>query len=393
MNFLQGVEAPKSRVVSWKSSFLHAKSSHKAIINNHYFNFRLLSLIPTSNAASLESQLVKLIDEQSHFFYTATASPFLIYTLARQIVSKGYKMYCYTVNAKSDSLHHEFLSIIPHLNNDTDAKLLLRVGKDKFEELGLEGHVTQFRNDKNFESHFYIVIDLQTQKSAKQETRIREALAKLGTSQVVIAVYNDKNEPVDLHLFPIQVPHLQEESSAFTFQVKKIQGFGKVNVQSMKQVPFPSGIIHYELENEQAIGHLQQQQELQFLVHWLGLISCGLSSMPDSSANLKLAMKQTLFKENVTSDAVLVRLMGFIPPHKVNQIIEFTRRFIEKEQIIQEKNLVSSIQVSGLEDSIVSWKLAEHGFGISGENDYYYAIFPDQSYWLLQTLGQKSMYS
>lgn len=47
----------------------------------------------------------------------------------------------------------------------------------------------------------------------------------------------------------------------------------------------------------------------------------------------------------------------------------------------------------GVEDTIVSWKLAEHGFGISGENDYYYVMFPNQHYWLMQSLGQKSMYS
>jgi ribonucleases P/MRP protein subunit RPP40 len=51
------------------------------------------------------------------------------------------------------------------------------------------------------------------------------------------------------------------------------------------------------------------------------------------------------------------------------------------------------LSVNGFEDSIVSWKKFEHGFEISGENDYKYIIFKDSSYWLFQILGQNDIYS
>ena len=51
------------------------------------------------------------------------------------------------------------------------------------------------------------------------------------------------------------------------------------------------------------------------------------------------------------------------------------------------------LSVNGFVDSITSWKNYEHGYGISGENDYKYIIFQDESYWLLQTLGQDDIYS
>lgn len=52
-----------------------------------------------------------------------------------------------------------------------------------------------------------------------------------------------------------------------------------------------------------------------------------------------------------------------------------------------------SVLVTGFEDSCVSWGTMEHGYEISGENDYAFIMFSDERYWLYQMLGQKDVYS
>jgi hypothetical protein len=53
----------------------------------------------------------------------------------------------------------------------------------------------------------------------------------------------------------------------------------------------------------------------------------------------------------------------------------------------------ASLLVAGFEDSCVSWGTMEHGYEISGENDYAFIMFSDERYWLYQMLGQKDVYS
>lgn len=47
----------------------------------------------------------------------------------------------------------------------------------------------------------------------------------------------------------------------------------------------------------------------------------------------------------------------------------------------------------GFEDSIVSWKHSEHGYEVSGENDYTFVIFKDLKYWLYHILSQNDKFS
>lgn len=119
------------------------------------------------------------------------------------------------------------------------------------------------------------------------------------------------------------------------FKLKKIQGYGKVNFQTMKQVPFPSSNSIINNDNQLNSNHALQED----LLTWFGFITCGLSPLGVMDANVKSRIKKSLFpSNNSTTDAVLLRLMGFIPPHKILQLLEFTRKFIEKEQVIQEKS-------------------------------------------------------
>lgn len=53
----------------------------------------------------------------------------------------------------------------------------------------------------------------------------------------------------------------------------------------------------------------------------------------------------------------------------------------------------AAITVWGFADSPVTWGDNLHGFVQSGENDYTFVIFPDDTYWHFAALGSHDTYS
>lgn len=106
MNFSKGIQPPKSRMVTWRSSFKNPKSSHCRIIETHYFNSKLELFFPftsqTKNAANqLAQQLLQ--STSNNYFYAVDCPPHILVDQLRLLLQQNYKVYAISVGTRLES--------------------------------------------------------------------------------------------------------------------------------------------------------------------------------------------------------------------------------------------------------------------------------------------------
>lgn len=114
MNFSQGIQPPKSRIVTWQSSFLDTKSSHDRIIEDHYFNSRIEVFIPyTKTSKNTAKELTKMIKQtNSNFFYFIDSPVASLVEECRKLFQQGNRIYATSVCTRIDS--GNVMSILPN---------------------------------------------------------------------------------------------------------------------------------------------------------------------------------------------------------------------------------------------------------------------------------------
>ena len=69
-----------------------------------------------------------------------------------------------------------------------------------------------------------------------------------------------------------------------------------------------------------------------------------------------------------------------------------SKTFCNLRNVVKRESLPwATVTVWGFADSPVGWNLREHGYHLHGDNNYTFVVFPDDTYWLLTTLGTHDM--
>ncbi|EFC50711.1 predicted protein [Naegleria gruberi] len=158
---------------------------------------------------------------------------------------------------------------------------------------------------------------------------------------------------------------------------------------------------------------LVKQQTAKALLNCVGLLSGGMANdfigsynkdqqpINDSAEEIISQKNSLLFSNSLTEEVsfsrvdqtFIIKLEGILPPLFIDNIFEK----IWKNMTVNDK-CYNLMLVTGMEDSVVSWKDFNHTYSISGENDYLYVIFPPRKCtneqlvtpnWLLQILNQQ----
>jgi hypothetical protein len=139
---------PKSRVVSWTSSFKHPKSSHDRVIGEHFFNSSLELMFPFQNeklSKKLEEKIEEL--EENHFFYASKDKKLSeIVDLAHDLFSKGCVVYSTSVCSHSDGSNG--FVILP------TGEIVLSLDKDTYETFGINGTKAKYSEQHRIEVKF-----------------------------------------------------------------------------------------------------------------------------------------------------------------------------------------------------------------------------------------------
>jgi hypothetical protein len=139
---------PKSRVVSWTSSFKHPKSTHDRVIGDHFFNSSFEILFPFQNekfSKILEKKIEEL--EENHFFYVSKDKKLSeIVDLAHDLFNNGCVVYSTSVCSHSDGSNG--FVILP------TGEIILSLDKDTYESFGINGTKAKFSEQHRIEVNF-----------------------------------------------------------------------------------------------------------------------------------------------------------------------------------------------------------------------------------------------
>ena len=114
-----------------------------------------------------------------------------------------------------------------------------------------------------------------------------------------------------------------------------------------------------------------------------------------------LLFKNSIINSDVTfsnvENSFVIKMEGILPPLFIEQVFQTVWK-----EMKQQESCWHAFLVTGMEDSVVSWRKFNHTYSLSGENDYLYVLFPktvtkDETIvtpnWLLQILNQQDEFS
>jgi hypothetical protein len=396
-NFGRGIEPPKSFIDVNISSFSHPKSSHTTVITSHPFNFNVNVFIPQGSSTVTTNQLLEKLhldnNEKQHFYYLCELPASAIVELCQSLLYRGdRKLYAQSVcsNCESSNVIAVYpLSSKKQTNNGPFGthELVMRLDKDTYERMGLEGTIgmDSTRVDRGNDRFRYVVRrnvpiqpPKQDSKTEGQLNRMKWSLDRAHSIKILLAVYDSTTlNPIDI----------DENLSSFSFV--RIQGYGDpAHARVIPNIPIPPLLTDYDEENA-------WETHEKFL-HWLGIAASGFDDVlipynaNESSLLCEEVVRPLLDYQDTGHNHYLhiISLCGFIPPHKVLDLLEKLRNLTKELEPPW-----CTISVSGFQDSPVSFNSLDHGFGMSGENDLTFVLVPTEidrdAYWLLKSMGSQ----
>jgi hypothetical protein len=376
-NFGHGIEPPKSSIEVITSSFSNPKSTHNSVITSHPFNFNIDIFVPQQDNIDTTRVLSELeIVKEEHFYYVCELSGPQLVKLCQSItLQPDHYIYIMTICANSENSN--IIAVYPLIKaeNKFTHEMVLRLDKDTYERMGLQGSKGKDNSHTKTEHNISVIrrkFPLKHYENTEKGelARLTWAMERVNPVKVLLAIYSTKTQT------PVSFDH---ELSSFV----RVQGYGdQLFTSTMNDVAIPDLFTYQDetWENHERI------------LHWLGLASCRYES------ELRLADEKErgmIYEEVVRPLEVkfkgqlhLIRLRGFIPPHKIVNILNRARQVIQSSLAAP----WCAITVSGFEDSPVSFNGLDHGYGISGENDYTFIIEGQQGhdrYWLMRSMGSQ----
>eukprot|EP01132_Coremiostelium_polycephalum_P007599 gene7599-9343_t len=397
-----GNEVPNGKIL-FKSYNLNEEKQEKELksrIESHWFNQRLelilsiknkdnddtdknkkgslLSKGAISNTLNVESEIVSFFNPSapscklSNTFYQieTTLDVLLDHSFLNEYIKPG------GFHAISQLNFIDSGNVVGILPN---GKIVLNVDKDTYEQLGLVGKPSVFRNQQKY------VITLDTndksfQKDSKSYNRIIWALRDR-ISSVCLIVYLIR----DNKLVPIKFPE--------NVKVKEILNNSEQNTKSFR-VPnmnhFSQLLFNNNQKEDQPI--LSKDDKCDLLLQWnemIGMLSLGIeigseeNDVEDWSLNVN-----PLYIDSKITDCFIGSLTGFISNQMVFDFIEKIKMFIEKDWIEW-----GCINIYGFSDTPISWGSFEHGYLYGGENDHSIVIHSGKTCWSSSIIGANDLYS
>uniref|UniRef100_F6U311 Ribonuclease P/MRP 40kDa subunit n=1 Tax=Xenopus tropicalis TaxID=8364 RepID=F6U311_XENTR len=328
---LRGLEAcPRHLLVCEKSSFLHEKSRHSALVQSHYYNCSVSLLLP--ECASLPEHIKRTVDNFGRYYLVRNLPlhEFVKEDFINTFVKKG--------------------------------KLILSVDKDTYEELGLQGKPSLYSGKNPL--RYIIKIDLTEEGLApggKKFQRLNWAFTEKKPLKCdFLLAWDNTGAPSILSYF-------------CKYTVKECNF--KITSRISRDLPCPvlkSGDLH---------GKPEESCSSEELFDWLGAVSNSIDCDNDSSNFISAFCCP--HPNTMVERAHLCTINGFVTPENIQRLLDQLREYFAEPKLTQWVSLI----VHGFADSPVSWKECEHGFFKGGENLYSVVVFNNQDYWLQMAVG------
>jgi hypothetical protein len=369
MNFAVNLEPPRSRIIINES---HTSKHLSNLIQNHPFNFELLVLLDqglfqSSLENNAQSMLNNILTQKHSHYYVGSMCPIFLLSLLDELKDQQCAIYVHSIGSKTESANQ--IAIFPNNNvSDNEHTIYLRVNKDTYEQLGLEGSLVETfthhnYHDKLYKSQYKIVIHYPINSKSILE-RVNWAFQKLSNCNVLCSVYRKEQngEYKSLDMQTIFQNLNRKLNLKYVTNFSMINGYGSDVQISKHTLPVFRR------------GSDESSELVKEVLHTFGAIS---TEIPLDSI---VSISGLECEEQKTRNMLLLSVTGFIPPHVVSDMSALL-------QNQQSHTNWSCILVRGVEDSVVSWKENAHGYGMSGENDYA-IIFKENQIISCQILGQ-----
>ncbi|XP_058141170.1 ribonuclease P protein subunit p40 isoform X2 [Dasypus novemcinctus] len=245
-----------------------------------------------------------------------------------------------------------------------NGKLILSLDKDTYEEIGLQGHPSQYSSRKIMKFIVSIdLMDLSFHPDSKKYQRISWSFKE--------------KKPLKFD-FLLAWHHAGSEDSAMMsyFSNYRIQEHQpKIALSTLADLQCPV------LQSGQLQGMSEVACTAQELFDWLGAVysNVELNNEPTNFISTYCCPQPS----TVVAKACLCTLTGFILPEKICLLLEQLCRYFDEPKLAPWVTL----SVQGFADSPVSWKENEHGFRKGGEHLYNFVIFNNWDYWLQMAVG------
>jgi len=274
-----------------------------------------------------------------------------------------------------------FYALSHNSNVDTDStfaiiptgKLFLSLDKDTYEQFGLEGKLSSFPALKKRRKN--ITINLSAKDfipGKKYYERVKWCLGRLSTVKFLCSW------TLDSKISEIEFPQ--------GAKVSKIPLEISQKVYTPLKIPKLEGCID-KIDDSQ--GELMEN-----FYEWLGLISCGATSSIDYSASVSSFVSSFEcpldFNENIKT-CISIKAKGFIIPSVISYMVSSLRQLMSSSTTSEIP--WTCVHSWGFLDSPISWNENEHGYLLSGENDYTFVLLPSDNYWQYVALGTYDTFS
>ncbi|XP_065827491.1 ribonuclease P protein subunit p40-like [Oscarella lobularis] len=334
--------------------------SKDSCIRKHYFNRSCEVFLP--KLATLPTEItVEAPDNDVYYEANAPLSFFSNESFVESTIKRG-QLHGISQNSHIDT--GNVFCLVP------TGKLILSVRSDLYHELGLVGKKSLYQKGR-----FVIQIDLldsSFRSGTKYYKRVNWCLSeKLNLKAKFLLSWQQKGSDVGTEI----VPALTDISHQEKRPLKSMHTFTNLCLPKISQsspgLLCPSG--EYCTARE--------------FLDWLGTVACRIGSQ--STLNERDSFVSTFCcpePSQVVDVACSVRWTGLIVPSRIQRILDAVRNVVKRESLPW-----ATVTVWGFADSPVGWNLREHGYHLHGDNNYTFVVFPDDTYWLLTTLGTHDM--
>ncbi|KAJ2571335.1 hypothetical protein GGH19_004950 [Coemansia sp. RSA 1807] len=323
----------KSKLFVTRSHLLSKKHEHSKLIQTHPFNHQI-SII--SQSTTVRETLAKYIG--SYYNVTLKLSDFIDPAFISNYIKRN------TLIALSSNRYIDADDVFAI----DGQKLILSVGKDTYETLGLVGKSAQFPVERG--SRFVVEIDLLDcmDPAKKYYQRVHNRLNAVLNEPVEFLVgYFDKNTgtPVtfDIPGATVVTPQVDTRS-----------------VPNMLVPNVPECLIS---TNEQTDTWTEHAHEL---FEWIGLATSCSQAVAGTSDEQTSAYT---VPEPTSKDMHIVTVRGLLSATAIHSVIN--------ELVAAHTEFY--VCVWGFDDAPVSWNSSEHNFYVSGENMYAQAYVPHKN--------------
>ncbi|KAL0485337.1 ribonuclease P protein subunit RPP40 [Acrasis kona] len=370
-NFGYGVEPPKSHIDVVMSSFDNPKSSHMKTIYSHPFNMNVNVYIPDVNGEDedrIADFFIKMNKEvKKQIYYICDAEPTKLVEACQTLLKqRNIRIYAHSVCTNNENAN--VMCIYPSLKVADKHDLVMKVNKDTYQELGLEGQLTG--HNKHDTSRVIKKTLPMKPPSIKnpdvgEYARLMWAFGRAANIKFLICAYD------------VSTGNYIELDDYFKGSFKVLGSGQSVDVDTFENVTLPSVLSNHVLDG---LDEQDKWYQVENVVHWLGMVSSGMFQNKDVTKGF---FRTVLDCEESCHSLHIATFRGFLSPHLLQMICEETRNNISEGQWC-------AVIASGAEDSPMAFGLT-HGHGMSAENDLALVMFKRATnpYWMYKCMGSQ----